>query len=470
MKRLVTLVILIIFSQLLFAQAGAPYIGSSGGEGLGQYGYLEKDAITFARLFRNTYGNIRRLNLSMSVGATTVAYPTISSMNWQCDGDNSASQTTDNYNPASFGAVWAAGATVSASVTSLYCDGITGGPFNTRTMNIIDINNSAASLGTAVNGSCFKKVVGSFTIDVGALTRTLAGIQVSLAGPSETNIGNSVYLYYEPAIGTEVFNDTESSATLYGDWGGNSGTDGQYEAQGMTISFTGSYRFYLVVCINPSIANQTISTSILNDGMWLSPANDTYTRLRISATPIGTNIVLPVSFMKISGAMEGSVCRVSWDVADEVNVKDYVLEKSLNGYEFAPVASVVAARFSTYSAIDNNPAKGANFYRVKGMDIDGKATYSNVIKVVNGKIYGSLQLYPMPVISKVNIKMVAMEKGTYTFSMVDMTGRLMAKSTFNYNGLDTAIPINIPVSAARGVYIITLSDGVQVWNQRLVVQ
>lgn len=468
MKQFYTLVALACISSTSFAQQ--PYIGPGGGEGLGQYGYLEKDAITFARLYRNTYGNIRKLNLSMTVNATTVAYPTTSSVNWQCDLDNSASQTTGNYNPADFGTSWVTGATVNASVTSLYCDGATGGPFNTRTMNIVDINNSAASLGTAVNGSCFKKVVGSFTIDVGSLTRTLTGIMVNLSGPSETNIGNSVYLYYEPATGTEVFNDTESSATLFGDWGGNSGTDGQYEAQGMTISFTGSYRFYLVVCINTAIANQTISTSIVNDGMWFSPANDSYTRLRIAATPIGTNIVLPVSFMKISGAMEGSVCRVSWDVADEVNVKDYILEKSLNGYDFAPVASVVAARFSTYSALDYNPAKGANFYRVKGLDVDGKATYSNVIKVVNGKIYGSLQLYPMPVSNKVNIKMVAMEKGTYTFSMVDMTGRLMAKSTFNYNGLDTAVPMNIPASAASGIYTITLSDGVQVWNQKLIVQ
>ena len=56
MRKFYLFFFLVFFTTSVIAQE--PFIATSGGDGLGQYGYLEKDAVTFSRLERNTYNNI----------------------------------------------------------------------------------------------------------------------------------------------------------------------------------------------------------------------------------------------------------------------------------------------------------------------------------------------------------------------------------------------------------------------------
>lgn len=453
----------------LAAFSQAPYIGSGSGEGIGQYGFLEKDAITFARLYRNTYSNVRNLSLEMKVGASAnVYYPTSGA--WQCSGDNSASQTTNNYSAADFGSEWVAGASVTASVTSKYCDNSLGGPFNARHFNIIDVAASANSIASSFNTmGCFKKVIGAFTVDPGAYTsNALNDLVINISGVAETALGNAIYLYYEPYTGSEVFNNNESSATLYGDWGGDANNNGNYKSAGMNIALSSKTTFYLVVCINAAVQNQSVTASIINDGIWLKNANDSYTMMRIDPTTIGSSVVLPVTFISFSGLIDNNTSILKWTVGDESNVLNYVLEKTTNGFNYYEVATVNAVRATNYSAIDNNPDKGDNFYRIKVVDNDGKIAYSSVLKLYYGKAVGALQVYPMPASDKINIRMSAMEKGTYNMSLTDVNGRVVMLTKLNYNVAD--IPVCLPANIKAGVYILKLNDGSQNWIQKVIVQ
>ena len=59
MRKIYCCLLFNLFVLSCFAQA--PYIATAGGDGLGQYGYLEKEAFSFSRLERNTYNNIAYL-------------------------------------------------------------------------------------------------------------------------------------------------------------------------------------------------------------------------------------------------------------------------------------------------------------------------------------------------------------------------------------------------------------------------
>lgn len=453
----------------LAAFSQAPYIGSGSGEGIGQYGFLEKDAITFARLYRNTYSNVRNLSLEMKVGSSAnVYYPTAG--DWQCSGDNSTSKTTANYSPADFGSEWVAGASVIASVTSKYCDNSLGGPFNARHFNIIDVEPSTNSMATSFNTTgCFKKVIGSFTIDPGTYTsNALNDLIINISGVAETDLGNAVYLYYEPYTGTELFNNNESSATLYGDWGGDANNNGNYKSAGMNIALSSKTTFYLVVCINAAVQNQPVTSSIINDGIWLKNANDTYTMMRLNSTIIGSSVVLPVTFISLSGYVDNNASLLKWTVGSESNVRSYILEKSTNGINYTEVTTVDAARITAYSASDYHPTKGDNFYRIKVVDYDGKVAYSNVLKIYYEKAAGTLQVYPMPALDKINIRMAGMEKGAYNFKLTDVNGKVVMASKLNYNWAD--VSVFLPTNIKAGVYVLKLDNGSQDWTQKVIVQ
>ena len=55
-NKFVAICSFLLVCNLSYGQA--PFIQTGAADGLGQYGYLEKDATTFARLNSNTYGNI----------------------------------------------------------------------------------------------------------------------------------------------------------------------------------------------------------------------------------------------------------------------------------------------------------------------------------------------------------------------------------------------------------------------------
>lgn len=403
MKNKTTLfVLLIVFNYTCFAQT--PYIGTSGGQGLGQYGYLNKNAITFATLDRNTYNNINSLAARWYVNGTEKIYNVSGGSgwagcsNWQCSACNSQNLPTANFNAADFGANWVAGNNAYVSVYAYYCGGgFSNSPgttgFNERTFTIVDLNTNtpSPSLGTTVSGGgCNSKVVGSFTLDVGSASGlNLTRFFTQNSGTaSEATLGNTAFkLYYEPATGSETFNGAESNVPLYGDYGGDPTNNNIFGNAGFSISLSGITRFYLVACNNPVIIG-TVDMSIINDGISLSPANNSYGTLRVNSISLGGSIVLPLTLISFNAEQVNGMAKLSWTTASEININSFDLEKSEDGISFEKIGQVKATGMGTtatnYNFTDNQ-LLNTNYYRIRVVENNGGFSYSKVVVVKNSK-------------------------------------------------------------------------------------
>lgn len=116
--------------------------------------------------------------------------------------------------------------------------------------------------------------------------------------------------------------------------------------------------------------------------------------------------VLPITLLSFVAAKQGSQTYLDWVVAGDEGVSMYVVERSSDGNHFIPIKSVNsvnAAIQHTYSVYDRTPLNGANYYRLKTVDMAGKATYSNVI-VINFENQNSYIIYPNPAKNYVNIQ------------------------------------------------------------------
>ncbi len=76
---------------------------------------------------------------------------------------------------------------------------------------------------------------------------------------------------------------------------------------------------------------------------------------------------------------------LKWATDTEVSSKYFEVQRSINGTDFTAVVQVNAAGNSTtvqnYSANDNQPANGVNFYRLKEVSTTGNIQYSDTIQV-----------------------------------------------------------------------------------------
>lgn len=316
MKRsLLALRLFLVFISFAFnfhVKAQTPYIKTS--SGIGQYGYLEKDATSTMLLNSNTHANIYQLfSRTWLNGSNILTYGTAVN---SCGGSN-IDQTTNNYN---FGASAVAGQIAYTSVHADYCGGSNsygGNPnqtgFNERQHYIFDISDRPADLSASVNPvNGNNTVVMSVKVDFGTVSdRILQRFWIQNTGTmaESTDIANDGFkIYYEPATGSEVFNGTESSATLYGDYNSNSTSNNVYGHDALNIAIpSGGLRIYVVLnkFNNTCVGGKTVQVSLINDGLSFTPNMDTsFTLARVDQVPSSPTAITASS--TLTGALNGT--------------------------------------------------------------------------------------------------------------------------------------------------------------------
>lgn len=281
-----------------------PYIVSS--EGYGKYGYLEKDATTYFRLNSNSHGSIYQLFSRTYLNSNNIiTYGTA---------PNTCAQVEHSTNDYSFGANAIAGKIAYSSVHADYCGSTNsygGNPnqtgYNERQHYILDVTEDPSHLSSSIahTPTATNNVVLSIKIDFGSVSdRNLTRFWVKNSGtlPEGTNgiANDGVKIYYETATGSEVFNGTENSATLYGDYNSSSTSNNEYGHDALNINIpSGGLRVYVILnnFNGYNATSQTVAFSVINDGISFSPLmNTSFGLARINEIPSSpTPITKPAS-------------------------------------------------------------------------------------------------------------------------------------------------------------------------------
>jgi hypothetical protein len=139
-----------------------------------------------------------------------------------------------------------------------------------------------------------------------------------------------------------------------------------------------------------------------NNGVFGDPCVGTGKRLYIEAV---YGAPLPVKIISFSGNVNGNVNALKWETANEINAKQFIVQRSNDGINFSDLGTVMAnntANTNKYSFNDNLFQSGTNLYRLKMMDIDGKFSFSTIIKL-SGNSSGQIDVFPNPGIDVITL-------------------------------------------------------------------
>ncbi len=199
-----------------------------------------------------------------------------------------------------------------------------------------------------------------------------------------------------------------------------------------------------------------------------------------SGNPAGSNIPtlfidnvkvsesLPVTLLEFSGTKESLANLLQWRTATEQSNRGFELQKSANGIDFSSIAFVPTKAGSggnstallSYSYSDTKPFTGNNYYRLKQIDFDGKATLSNVV-LVKGSRGNELMLsaiYPNPTSKTLHVVINAPTPQTAQLLITDLAGRSVRQQTINLQSGDNNLDVNVS-TLAKGVYILKVICG-----------
>jgi hypothetical protein len=199
------------------------------------------------------------------------------------------------------------------------------------------------------------------------------------------------------------------------------------------------------------------------------------------------NAPLPVELISFDATRSGTAARLSWATASESNSAYFEVETSTTGRDFRPVTAIghIAAHGTTterhtYSALD--PAlltysADPVYYRLRQVDLDGTATYSEVRALRIGgaqPIKLTATIWPNPSVASTGaqLHLTLPTVAPVELTLLDAIGRVVRQQvvtpvapgaqSFAVPGAETDVPL------AAGVYLVQVRQGAETVTQRLL--
>lgn len=149
-------------------------------------------------------------------------------------------------------------------------------------------------------------------------------------------------------------------------------------------------------------------------------------------TKVIVTSILPVTFVSFTGRQEADKVALTWQTADERTNHHFDIERSEDGIHFTKVGSVAAAGRASlqhqYRFDDpvNDLTAPVVYYRLQQVDIDGTASYSNILKITLLHLK-SIHVWPNPFRDKIHITAYFSSAGTAQIFIYDHAGTLLRR-------------------------------------------
>ncbi len=191
----------------------------------------------------------------------------------------------------------------------------------------------------------------------------------------------------------------------------------------------------------------------------------------VDAIHAGTtwSTIIPVELVDFQAHKENKSTKLVWQTATELNNSHYDIERSSEGKTFEKIGKTMGLGNSqqsrSYTFMDEKPNNGINYYRLRQVDLDGKATISKTV-TVNFDHKTALKIYPSLANDKINIDIHAIE-GVSNLSVINASGQVVKSEKVQITEGSLSLNIN---DLPNGIYFIELSSKIGKWMERFEKQ
>ncbi|MEO7045543.1 MAG: T9SS type A sorting domain-containing protein, partial [Ferruginibacter sp.] len=298
---------------------------------------------------------------------------------------------------------------------------------------------------------------------------TVNNLQFTLTG---THVANDL------TIASIYFNATApnlTGATLLNNVSATFASGHLYNAPFGKLMAVGSSGYYIItVNVSPTA---TIGNTVIIDGA-VNPVIFgfiTAPNITNNQSNVGGVHTLPVHFVSIEAAQKGESVEIKWNVDNELNIENYILERSGDGGDFIEIGQTATTgnntNMITYHSLDVSPLRGNNFYRVCAVNMDGAKQYSSVVKINMDKNFKGISIYPNPVIKNglVTMSFQNMDKNKYSVKLYNRQGQCIMARSVEHSGGNSTQTISLP-RIATGSYIIVVSTTNMTFEKQILVE
>jgi len=230
---------------------------------------------------------------------------------------------------------------------------------------------------------------------------------------------------------------------------------------------------FLVDAFNSTSTPILLGDTSVNVNFTVTTVPGSYAANRFSivftATPPAT-----VTYSSVTAtAVHNKNIAVQWQVTNQTNTKDYVVERSTDGTHFMVIDTTAATPTDvasyTYNWTDTNAVVGSNYYRIYtiGDNFAIQDTSNVASAVIDAGIIAPpvatavsfVKVYPNPVTNgTVNVDLTNLPAGNYKIKIISTEGAVLLSETTYHGANDGPITIPFGQGVSAGVYILEIID------------
>ncbi|MBL0134872.1 MAG: T9SS type A sorting domain-containing protein [Chitinophagaceae bacterium] len=179
---------------------------------------------------------------------------------------------------------------------------------------------------------------------------------------------------------------------------------------------------------------------------------------------------LPVRLLQFNGRVDAGQVFLNWATADELNNSHFEIERSANGTNFSKAGSVASkgGNGNSYNFIDTKPLGAVTFYRLKQVDLDGRATYSRVLLIRSDLDKIGAKITPNPFSGSINISFQLVQEESLMIRLYNQNGQLVkqqvSKAAAGMNTINLSDLNNLPA----GNYTVELKGDRTNFRQQVI--
>jgi len=167
---------------------------------------------------------------------------------------------------------------------------------------------------------------------------------------------------------------------------------------------------------------------------------------------------LPIVLTDFKVAQRGKTNVLTWTTSSEINSKAFITERSANGTDWTTLQHINASGNSNatiqYSAVDESPLKGINYYRIKLVDKDGKFRYSKIVALNSGLSIKNFTVFPNPFATDVKVSITSESVSMADVRILSLDGRVLMNRKMSLHTGDNIVVLNDLGNLSKGNYIL----------------
>ncbi|HOS48484.1 MAG TPA: T9SS type A sorting domain-containing protein, partial [Bacteroidia bacterium] len=183
----------------------------------------------------------------------------------------------------------------------------------------------------------------------------------------------------------------------------------------------------------------------------------------------------PAEIIQFDAIKKENDCELKWTTENELNCKEYSVERSNDNIHFEPISTVNAKNNSenSYQHVDNSLPDGKYFYRIKIKSLSGTEFYSETriieigTPVRNQEKLEVKSVYPNPFSSKFTISYFTNYDAVSRFKLISMSGQTLFTSEKMDKAGENTFEYTDELRLPPGYYLLNVISGTQTFTSKI---